>query len=264
MLIHETRPPIMKRHIANFSLMAAIAFGVAVSPAAAQNRPAEGRQPDPAQRIERQVERLDEKLNLTDAQEQQIRQALEEHAREMREHLEAARNNKARPDREYLRTQREEMDRAIIAALTPEQQEQYKALKAERPNRGDRNKDRVRNRQRGDRAERMGQGIERFAKELNLTDAQQEQIKQLYKEQHEAVRSWMESNPNASREDRQAYMAERMKEGTARLESILNEEQMEKLRALREEMQQKWAEHRKQRAERRGERTNGGARPQGR
>jgi len=108
----------MKRHIANFSLMAAIAFGVAVSPAAAQNRPAEGRQPDPAQRIERQVERLDERLNLTDAQEQQIRQALEEHAREMREHLEAARNNKARPDREYLRTQREEMDRAIIAALT--------------------------------------------------------------------------------------------------------------------------------------------------
>lgn len=259
----------MKRHITTLALVAAVTLGITASPASAQDRPAERRGPgDSEQRIERRLNYLDEQLNLTDSQEQQIQGVLEEHAREMQEHF-ATRQDETQQDQEaqweYRRAQAEELDRAIAAALTPEQQEKYAALKAERPNRRERsNRDRGRMMREGDRAERMAQRMERFAKELDLTGEQREQIEQLFKEQHETARSWMESNPNATREERHAYMAERMKEGTASLESVLTEEQQEKLRALREEMEQKMEERREKWGERRSQRGKGDAQQRGR
>ena len=97
--------------------------GLLALPSAAE---AQTRGGDPEQR----VERLDEALDLTDAQAAELLALFEAQAA-----TRPARSSE-RPDRAEMRAERQarrtEMDRRIAAVLTPAQLERYQALQAER------------------------------------------------------------------------------------------------------------------------------------
>ncbi|MEM6326010.1 MAG: hypothetical protein AAF791_02730 [Bacteroidota bacterium] len=92
------------------------------SSASAQGRGAQ----DPAERIARQIQSLDEALDLTDEQATQIRALFEAEAAER-----PARGARGSGDREAMRAQRAEqraeMNRRIEALLSPQQVERFRA-----------------------------------------------------------------------------------------------------------------------------------------
>ena len=74
----------------------------------------------PEQRAEKQVKRLDEKLNLTDEQEKQVKAVYEEFFKEQAS------------SREESKAKRDEMDKKIESFLTDEQRKAYEEMKKER------------------------------------------------------------------------------------------------------------------------------------
>ena len=148
------------------------------------------------------------RLDLTDEQKEQL-QALR------KEHVEARREQ-----REAMAAMGKEQREAVMNILTDEQQETLKEMRAKRgeffDRRGGQGKDRHDMRRGGkDRhdARRGGQGA--FSR-LDLTDEQKEQFKGLRKEHRTEIRET------------------RQKHRTA-LESVLTDEQREKLEAMKDE-----------------------------
>ncbi|MBE0436783.1 MAG: Spy/CpxP family protein refolding chaperone [Methylomicrobium sp.] len=91
----------------------------------------------------------------------------------------------------------------------------------------------------GDMEGRHGQRIERLAKDLDLTEEQRTQLESIFKEQHEKYRAIHE-------------------ETRGRMQEVLNEEQMQKMEALKQQRHEKWQEKRQEkRQERRQERKSG-------
>ena len=130
-----------------------IAAGLALAPQACaqseqQGRPdraARGERMDPAQRIERRVSTLTERLQLSQRQATQIRQILTDESTQMRAIREKAQGG---ADRESLRPQfqslREGTEKKIDAVLTASQRQTYARLREEM---------RQRREQRGERGE---------------------------------------------------------------------------------------------------------------
>lgn len=75
---------------------------------------------NPQQRLEKQIERLDEKLNLTDEQAKQVKAIYEEFYKQQSS------------SREACRSQRKEMNDKIESLLTEEQKKIYESIKKER------------------------------------------------------------------------------------------------------------------------------------
>ena len=85
---------------------------------------------------------------------------------------------------------------------------------------------------------------------LDLSDAQEEQIRAVWTEQHETAKAWREANPDATREERQAYREEQRSETNAAIEALLTPEQTEPYQNLNDE----WTERRGDRLDDRGDR----------
>src|SRR5919205_1473854 len=134
------------------ALGAALATGLVLAPQAGaqseqQGRPdrggMRGERMDPAQRVERRVNMLTERLNLSTQQQTQVRQILTKESEQMRALFEKAQGG---ADRESLRPQmqslREGTERQIEGVLTPQQLTTYRELREkmrqEREQRGER------------------------------------------------------------------------------------------------------------------------------
>jgi Spy/CpxP family protein refolding chaperone len=126
---------------------AALAAGLVLAPeAGAQSeqqgraRAERGQRMDPAQRIERRVGMLTERLQLSQTQATQIRQILTQESEQMRAIFE---KSEAGADRESLRPQmqslRQDTDKKIDAVLTDQQRKTYGELREQmRKERGQR------------------------------------------------------------------------------------------------------------------------------
>ncbi|MGI9175691.1 MAG: T9SS type A sorting domain-containing protein [Rhodothermales bacterium] len=201
---------------------------------------------DSAQRAERYLNFLDEKLDLSDAQEEQI-QSVWDDQREAAQAWREANPDATREERQaYREEQRSEINAATEAILTPEQTEQYQSLKDEwterrgdRPNRGDRP-------DRGDRSDqgnrrgrrhdgRQGDRTSELVERLDLTEAQQAQLKEIRTTYREAAQAWREANPEATREEKQAYRTEQREAMKAAIEAVLTPEQVTELERLQAE-----------------------------
>ena len=148
------------------------------------------------------------RLDLTDEQQEQLKALREQHVEARRE------------QREAIAAMGEEQREAVMNILTDEQQEALKEMRGKRgkffDRRGGKGKDRHDMRRGGKgrhEARRGGQGA--FSR-LDLTDEQKEQFKELRTEQRTEIRET------------------RQKHRTA-LESVLTDEQREKLEAMKDE-----------------------------
>lgn len=116
-----------------------------------QDQARRGERMDPKQRIERRVERLDDRLDLTDAQVGRIRTILTQEAEQMKSHFaargprgEGQRMQRSAAERDSMRTQmkaaRERTDAAILQVLNDSQRAEYQKFQQERPKHGERGK----------------------------------------------------------------------------------------------------------------------------
>ena len=109
-----------------------------------RSRPERGQRMDPAQRIERRVSMMTERLQLSQPQATQIRQILTQESEQMRAIFEKGQNG---GDREALRPEiqsvREGTEKKIDAVLTESQRKSYAELREQmrqrRGERGERN-----------------------------------------------------------------------------------------------------------------------------
>jgi Spy/CpxP family protein refolding chaperone len=83
------------------------------------------------------------------------------------------------------------------------------------------------------------QHLKMLTKQLNLTADQQAKIKPILEEQHSKMQQWMQSNQNASQEDRRAQMKQWHDETTSRVREVLTPDQQKKF----DQMQQNMMEH---------------------
>ncbi|HEX6334034.1 MAG TPA: Spy/CpxP family protein refolding chaperone [Flavisolibacter sp.] len=226
----------------------ASALVLALSIGAAQAQKTEGQ--DKKHKKEMHQKHHAKELNLTDEQKQQMKSLHEAQRQEM----EALRANTSltKEQQKAKRTEIHEKYRSQFAAiLTPAQKQQMEQMKAARKakmSEGKKMKQRTdadfpgRGAQKG-KMDRRGTGEdgEKMAKELNLTAAQQEQVKQIrtsFRSQMETLRK----DESLSREEKRTKMQELMKQQEAQVRSVLTKEQIEKLEARKKEMMDKRAE----------------------
>ena len=183
------------------SLLVLLLALFAAAPVFAQRGPQGRRGGDPAERLDRRIEQLDQKLDLSDAQETEIRRILEQQMAE-------ARAERGR----QMRDRWEAADEAVQAILTPEQKEIYAK---ERGNRG--------------MGMRRGGQMEAF----NLTSEQREQLQQIREEHRQAMEAWKSAHPNATPEEIQAYRTELQEQGRAALQGVLTPVQLERMDAMK-------------------------------
>ncbi len=129
---------------------AVLAAGLAMAPQAnAQSeqqgrpdRPGRGERMDPAQRIERRVSMLTERLQLSEQQATQIRQILTDESTQMRALFEKAQGADRESVRPQMQSLREGTEKKIDAILTASQRQKYAELREqmrkEREQRGER------------------------------------------------------------------------------------------------------------------------------
>lgn len=135
------------KSITKLAFGAALAAALVVAPAAGaqseqqgRGRPERGQRMDPAQRIERRVSMMTERLQLSSAQATQVRQILTQESEQMRAIFEKGQNG---GDREALRPEmqavREGTEKKIDAVLTESQRKSYAELREQmRQRRGER------------------------------------------------------------------------------------------------------------------------------
>ncbi len=214
-----------------------------------------------ADRMDRRLEVLDEKLDLTDDQASQIRQIWEAHRDEMRAWLSENEEATREERREHFRGRADEVQASVRAVLTSDQAAQYAEFRqerrdglrnrAERPRsrmgvRGARDGDRPGRGMRGMRDGRRGDGdvrgtgpgadmfMGRFAEELELTDAQRDELREIVESHRAEGSAWREANPDATREQRQAYHDGHFAHLKTKLGEVLTPEQLQKFEELHE------------------------------
>ena len=89
-------------------------------------------------------------------------------------------------------------------------------------------------------AESPDQHLQMLTKQLNLTKDQQEKIRPILEDQHTKMQQWMQSNQNASQDDRRAQMKQMHEDTVSRINEVLNPDQQKKF----EQMQKNMMEHR--------------------
>lgn len=212
-----------KRFI-HLAILLLIAVGFAAAgPAEAQNRRA--RTMDPERHLERRIQMLDRYLELTDPQEDQIRQILTENAEEVAEWRRAHPDATREQRQAFGREQSAAVQEAIKAVLTSEQLQKYEELTTQR-------RERQVNRP-GFNVSFLGWNLNRMARYLDLTDAQRTQIQEILNQHRAEIQEWRSQNPEATREAYREFMSARREEFQADVESLLTPEQVEKLASER-------------------------------
>ena len=183
------------------------------------------------ERSERMVERLDRKLDLTDAQESQVKELFAAEAADLKAWREANEDASREDRREFMESNRESHQAALEGVLTTEQVAELQEMGPLRPrarrgvgNRGGTKGDD------GRRGERRG-----FGADLDLSDEQKSQLKELRENTRAELKAWHEANPEATRDERRDYREQQRENQRQRLESILTPEQLEKLKSRRNE-----------------------------
>ena len=203
----QTTDPTMKAYVFVITLLLGT---VAAAPALAQSD----------DRADRRVERLAERLDLTEAQQQQLTALFARHRAD------------AEAQRDARQAQRQTLDAEVQALLTPEQAETFATPKGEQRGyrKGLRHGARMeRTRDRGSRS-----GLRSGLRGLDLTDAQQTQLRELRDHQRTEAQAWRDANPDATTEQRRAFQ-ERLRDASQdELKRILTDEQLEKLEQRRE------------------------------
>ncbi len=171
--------------------------------------------------------RMAQVLDLTDAQKEQLKTLRENQRETFRDWREANPNATREDARAWRENQRATHEAALRNILTSEQQTKLDNLQARaearRAERGERG-------QRGDRRMRGERGPRGDAA-LNLSDDQKEALKSLREEQRTAFQDWRDANPNATREDAQAWRASQREVTKTQLEDILSTEQLQQIEA---------------------------------
>jgi Spy/CpxP family protein refolding chaperone len=214
-----------------FSTLAAglfiIVLGLAVQPFSAEARGPFGG-PKSADQI---VERLTDRLDLTDQQVQAIQPIIEEKISRMNE-IRANSGAGRRAARTEMQKLRWDTETKLNTILTDEQIEKYLELKQERRGKS--------------RGSKMWKGfnrtpeqvITRLTERLNLTEEQAAEIEPIIKESLERKREVFDKYGEKSRGFRQAKRDEMQAIGDEthkQLSNILTDEQIEDLRTLKEE-----------------------------
>jgi len=178
----------------------------------------------PPELIDKHIEMLTEKLSLTPEQQKQVREL------KTLEKLLAVKN--AKLDREErhtkIRAAHDEARAQMMKILTPEQQETFKAMQEER-----RNKMREHRRRFG--RDRLGRHLEHLTEVLSLNEAQQAQVKSILEEAHAAMQAKFDENGGHQRGKAGEAMQAQRQEVAAKIEAILNPEQVEIFRNLKNE-----------------------------
>jgi Spy/CpxP family protein refolding chaperone len=83
-------------------------------------------------RLQHRVERMKERLNLTDDQARQLEQVF----RDAHQQWQSDRTDQTRPDKATMQARREKMNEQIKSILTPEQQQKWEQMRKEHRGRG--------------------------------------------------------------------------------------------------------------------------------
>ncbi len=136
------------------------------------------------QMIKSNVARLTKQLQLTKEQAAEIENIYKAQADARKERFEQMRKSGQRPDMQAMRAQMEkeraDVDAKIAKVLTPQQNEMYKQMQAER---GKGRMDRGKNHEKRGPAGKPYGGFDKMKEELGLTDEQVEQLKQMKRDQ---------------------------------------------------------------------------------
>jgi len=113
---------------------AAVVAGAVLAVAAVRTGAAADEGAAKGDRIQHRVERMKERLNLTDDQARQLQQIFQEAHQQWQA-------DQGKADKETMRARHEKMHEQIKSILTPEQQEKFEKMKKEHRGRGRWNRD---------------------------------------------------------------------------------------------------------------------------
>lgn len=184
-------------------------------------------------RLNKRMARLTEKLSLTPAQAPKVRQVLVDAQTEraaLRKSLEGQGREARKAARPQMKALHQKTEAKLGAILTADQLATYQAMKAERGKRGKHGKHGMRGH--GKRA-----GLQHMSRELNLSEAQQAQLKEVFTAQRAQRRTILQS-ANGDRAAARPQLKALRQDTQAKLQQILNAEQLQKLQQLREQRKQ--------------------------
>jgi Spy/CpxP family protein refolding chaperone len=164
------------------------------------------------------MEKMKQELNLTDAQQKQMK-ALQE---DFRAKMKALNENegitvKEQRDRRYKMAQ--DQRAAMKKILTPEQQQKMKTLREEQEKK---------------MKERQGQHFDKVAADLKLTDAQKAQLQDI-REKHMAAVKKIRENESLDRTAHQSGMKNLMEQHKKDMQKVLTKEQWEQLEKMKQD-----------------------------
>jgi Spy/CpxP family protein refolding chaperone len=108
---------------------AAVVAGVVLAVAAVRTTVRADEDPAKGDRIQHRVERMKERLSLSDDQARQLEQVFRDAHQQWQ-------SDQTRPDRATMQARREKMHEQIKSILTPDQQEKWEQMKKEHRGRG--------------------------------------------------------------------------------------------------------------------------------
>ena len=183
--------------------------------------------------IDKRVEKMAEKLSLTVDQQAQLKTLFTESGQKM---LAAkSEDGDRRANREAIKALREMTDAQIKTLLTPEQQETYEALKAER-------RESFRNHARKFGQRRMERRLEHLTAELELNADQQTQLKTIFEDSRENIRQKFEAG-DSDHESRRETIRRHFEEIDTQIENILTESQLKKYQTIKADRKEKFRGH---------------------
>lgn len=180
--------------------------------------------------IDKRVEKLAEALTLSQDQQVQIAAIFKETGEQM---IALKDNDGSRRDRrEAMKALHDSADSKVQVILNADQTAAYEALKEARKER--------RRHHRGKFArkfseKRVEHRLERLTAELELTEDQQVQVKDILESARESIMQEFESGQSGDRESRREAMRGHFEEVDNQIQAILTESQLEKYEAHKEE-----------------------------
>jgi len=172
------------------------------------------------ERLDKRVARLDEKLDLSDAQEKKVRQILGAAQTEVVDIFQRARKS---GDREAahkeMKEVRQRTKKQLAAVLDADQLAKLKQIRQRRHHRF------------------QGRMLERLDEKLQLTDQQHAQVKTILDETHGKLKALREQE--GARGDKRKQARAILKDSADRIEKVLDAKQAKEFREMRKHMRQR-------------------------
>lgn len=170
------------------------------------------------QRLDKRMARLDKELDLTDAQEKQVRQIFETTRTQLMDIRERNKGDRA-AGRKEARQVFKQSKAELKKVLTAEQQQKFKAM---------------RKKHRGKRMHRM---FERLDRALDLDDKQEKQVLAIMKDTRKQMRAAAKSTDD--RQARRKAIRAALEQGGDRIEQVLDADQKAKFQKIRQRMKKR-------------------------